>query len=58
MAVLWTNLAESIKPFPDKAGVDTTEAMRRQNWTVRTILEKGDEFFQSIGLEPMPQVQS
>ena len=53
----WSNLADLLRPYPNKPDIDVTEEMVRQNWTPKIMFEKADEFFQSMGLDPMPKVK-
>lgn len=52
----WNNLRTILIPYPDKPDLDVTKEMERQGWTAKTMFEKADEFFQSMGLDPMPKV--
>ena len=49
----WGNIAELVKPYPNKPSIDVSEAMKNQGWTPQIMFEKADDFFQSIGFEPM-----
>ena len=51
----WVNIADLVKPYPNKAGIEVTEEMKKQGWTPKIMFEKADDFFQSIGFEPMTQ---
>ena len=42
-----------LKPYPKKPSIDVTDEMKKQEWTPRIMFDKADEFFQSIGFEPM-----
>ncbi len=52
----WGNLADILRPYPDKPTTDVTDAMVAAGWTPKIMFEKADEFFQSMGLEPMTKV--
>ena len=54
----WTNLATMLRPFPHKPSIDVTRAMKDQGWTPKIMFQKADEFFISLGLDPMPDVRS
>ncbi|ODM96978.1 Angiotensin-converting enzyme [Orchesella cincta] len=41
-------------PFPDRPNLDITDALIAQNYTVRSLFEKADEFYKSMGLLPLP----
>lgn len=49
----WSNIGDLVMPYPDKPSIDVTKAMKEQKWTPKTMFEKADAFFQSLGLEPM-----
>ena len=51
----WNNIADILKPFPSKPSINVTGAMQEQGWTQKKMFEKADEFFQSMGLQPMPE---
>ena len=50
----WSNIADILKPFPDKPSINVTGAMQEQGWTQKKMFEKADDFFQSMGLPKMP----
>ncbi len=52
----WSNLADFLRPFPHKPSIDVTPAMKEQGWTPKIMFQKADEFFISLGLDPMPEV--
>ncbi|XP_076440574.1 angiotensin-converting enzyme-like isoform X2 [Babylonia areolata] len=51
----WTSLQDLLMPYPDKPRVDVTSQMVQQGYTARKIFEVADDFFTSLGLEPMPE---
>jgi len=51
----WNNLADILTPYKDKPTINITGAMLSQGWTQRKMFEKADDFFQSVGLDPMPK---
>jgi hypothetical protein len=55
-AQTWTNLATLLRPFPTKPSIDVSQAMKDQGWTPKIMFQKADEFFISLGLDPMPEV--
>jgi len=57
-AQTWNNLATILRPYPNKPSVDVTQAMKDQGWTPKKMFQKADEFFISLGLDPMPEVKS
>ena len=42
-------------PFPDKPSLDPTEAMKEQNYTVRKMVETGNDFYVKMGLKSVPE---
>jgi len=50
----WSGLGNIVQPYPNRTSVDPTPAMNQQNYTVRQMFELGDDFFQSMGLKPLP----
>lgn len=52
----WTNIGKLARPYPDKPSIDVSEEMKKQGWTAKTMFEKADAFFISMGLEPMNEV--
>jgi len=53
-AQTWEALEPLVRPFPEKAGLDVTEEMNRQGYTVLKLFELSEEFFISLGLMPTP----
>jgi len=51
----WGNLGDILRPFPDKPSIDVTEEMKTQGWTPKIMFQKAEDFFVSMGLNPMPQ---
>jgi len=49
----WNHISDMLKPYPKKPSIDVTDEMKKQNWTPKIMFDKADEFFQSIGFEPM-----
>lgn len=52
-AQAWGNIGQLVKPFPNVTKVDVTKALKEQGYTVLDLFRKSDEFYQSLGLEPM-----
>lgn len=50
----WNNIADIVKPYPEKPSINVTGEMIRQGWTQTKMFQKADEFFQSMGLDKMP----
>ncbi|KAL8582094.1 hypothetical protein ACOMHN_004014 [Nucella lapillus] len=51
----WTPHQDMMMPYPDKPMLDITPYLEQQNYTARKIFETAEDFFVSLGLEPMPQ---
>ena len=51
----WNNIADILKPYPEKPSINVTGEMIKQGWTPTKMFQKADEFFQSMGLDPMPE---
>jgi len=49
----WNNLADILQPYPDKPSLNVTGEMVRQGWTQKIMFEKAEDFFLSLGLDPM-----
>jgi len=52
----WNNIADLLTPFPQKPNINVTGEMIRQGWTQEKMFQKADDFFQSMGLDPMPKM--
>jgi len=50
----WSNIADILKPYPSKPSINVTGEMIRQGWTPTKMFQKADDFFQSMGLDKMP----
>jgi len=51
----WNNLADILIPYPSKPSINVTGEMVKQNWTPKKMFKKAEDFFTSMGLDPMPQ---
>lgn len=51
----WTNVLDLTQPFPNATTIDITDALVKQNYTVRRMFDTAEEFFTSITLNKMPQ---
>ena len=49
----WANIADLLKPYPNKSSIEVTEEMKKQNWTAMTLFQKAEELFVSMGFDPM-----
>lgn len=48
------DILDIVLPYKDVTKVDVTAELLRQNYTARKMFETAEEFFTSIGLQPMP----
>ncbi|KAK3886578.1 hypothetical protein Pcinc_009227 [Petrolisthes cinctipes] len=54
-AQTWTNVLDITIPYPGRTSVDVTNALRIQGYSPLAMFRLAEEFFTSLGLEPMPQ---
>ncbi|KAK4313338.1 hypothetical protein Pmani_015292 [Petrolisthes manimaculis] len=54
-AQTWTNILDMTIPYPGRTSVDVTNALRIQGYSPLAMFRLAEEFFTSLGLEPMPQ---
>ena len=54
----WGNIVDLVKPYPNKPSIDVTAEMKKQGWTVNTMFKKAEDFFVSMGLDPMMEVKN
>ena len=50
----WSNIADIVKPFPDKPSINVTGEMVKQGWNQTYMFQKAEDFFTSMGLDKMP----
>ncbi|XP_067100399.1 angiotensin-converting enzyme [Osmerus mordax] len=53
-AQTWSGIMDLAIPYPDATQVDATPAMVEQGWNATRMFQESDNFFQSLGLIPMP----
>ncbi len=51
----WNNLGSILTPYPNKPTLDVTDEMKKQGWTATKMFEMTDQFYQSMGMPPMPK---
>lgn len=51
----WANIYDLVAPEGSDIGYDLTALLEENGYTPRQIVETGDAFFQSLGLEPLPE---
>ena len=54
-AQTWEGLYPMLEPHPGAADLDVAKAMDVQAWDALKVVKTGEEFFTSMGLDPMPQ---
>jgi peptidyl-dipeptidase A len=54
-AQAWGPLEDILLPYPSLPSINIGESLIIQNYSVRMMFNKSDEFFQSLGLKPMPE---
>jgi len=50
----WSNLYAELEPFPGRAPLDVTPALKAQKWTPQRMAKLAEAFFTSLGLDPLP----
>ena len=54
-AQTWEALYPMLEPHPGAADLDVAKAMDEQDWDALKVVKTGEEFFTSMGLDPMPE---
>lgn len=50
----WVNIYDLVEPYKNKASLDVTASMVKQNYTALKMVRLAESFFTSIGLEKLP----
>ncbi|PFX18317.1 Angiotensin-converting enzyme, partial [Stylophora pistillata] len=50
----WVNIYDLVEPYGGKTSLDVTAVMEKQNYTAVKMFKLAEDFFTSIGLEPLP----
>ncbi|XP_021364003.1 angiotensin-converting enzyme-like isoform X1 [Mizuhopecten yessoensis] len=50
----WGNIYDLVEPYPDATSVDITAKMLEKGYNITHMYRVAEEFFTSIGLDPMP----
>ncbi|KAF0306254.1 Angiotensin-converting enzyme [Amphibalanus amphitrite] len=53
-AQAWGNIIDICKPYPEKKAADVSAQMKEAGYTPVRMFRLSEEFFTSLGLEPMP----
>ncbi|KAK3605969.1 hypothetical protein CHS0354_019648 [Potamilus streckersoni] len=51
----WNNIYDIVVPFKNKQSIDITATLQEKGFNARMMFRTAEEFFTSLGLEPMPQ---
>jgi peptidyl-dipeptidase A len=51
----WANIYSLVEPFKGEASIDVSKAIVKQKWDAVTMVKKGEQFFTSLGFDPLPQ---
>ncbi|XP_070846561.1 angiotensin-converting enzyme [Chaetodon trifascialis] len=54
-AQTWNNIYDMMIPFPEKPNLDVTDRMVKDGYNATHMFRVAEEFFTSLGLDPMPQ---
>lgn len=49
----WGGIIDLLTPYPRAASINVTDALLKANFTVPSMFRTAEEFYTSIGLEPM-----
>ncbi|MDP9033647.1 MAG: M2 family metallopeptidase [Myxococcota bacterium] len=50
----WSNLYDSLAPYPGEATLDVGTRLRSQHWDPVKMVREGERFFTSLGFDPLP----
>eukprot|EP00096_Caligus_rogercresseyi_P012149 TRINITY_DN5005_c0_g1_i1.p1 TRINITY_DN5005_c0_g1~~TRINITY_DN5005_c0_g1_i1.p1 ORF type:complete len:671 (-),score=146.93 TRINITY_DN5005_c0_g1_i1:391-2403(-) len=50
----WSNINDITRPYPESTDINITNELVKQKWNHTRIFRSAEKFFESIGLEPMP----
>ena len=51
----WTHIFDLVKPYPQEESYDLSKSLRDQDYDVYGLFKMADDFFQSLGMEPMTE---
>ncbi|KAI9009764.1 zinc-dependent metallopeptidase [Gaertneriomyces semiglobifer] len=51
----WGGILDLLLPYPDVPAMDTTEALKEQNYDAVRMHKLSEEFYTSLGLDPLPE---
>ncbi|HVE83744.1 MAG TPA: M2 family metallopeptidase [Myxococcales bacterium] len=50
----WQNIYSLVEPYPGQANLDVTAALKQQGYDPIKMVKRGEAFFTSLGLDPLP----
>ena len=50
----WNNVWKLVEPYQGIPSLDVTQAMQQQKWDAKKIVKTGENFYTSLGLDPLP----
>lgn len=53
-AQTWSGIYDLVVPYPDEPDMDITAALRDQGYDAVQMMELGEDFYTSLGLNPLP----
>jgi peptidyl-dipeptidase A len=51
----WGNIYDLVEPYPKAVSLDVDERLRKKKWEPKQMVQLGERFFTSLGLDPLPQ---
>lgn len=51
----WTDLYDMVEPYPGQASLDVTKALKAKKYDAKKMVELGEAFFTSLGLDKLPK---
>lgn len=50
----WNNIYPLVEPYPGLGSLDVTSEIKKQNWDHKKMVQTGENFFVSMGMEKLP----
>jgi peptidyl-dipeptidase A len=50
----WSNIYPLVEPYPGVSDIDVTKALQAKKYQAKDMVELGEKFFTSLGLDPLP----
>ena len=51
----WTNIYPLVEPYPAQTSLDVDAALVAQKWDWKKMVQTGEAFYTSLGLDPLPE---